>query len=76
MIRTIKTAAVNYLAKGCGNEIKSAVVVANNDEEVQRAVNKIEGKRNSTFILNIEYTTRKFEIDDKAFFANAKEITE
>ena len=76
MVRTVKIANVDYLVKGTGTEVKHAAVVANNDEEVQRALNKIEGKRNSVFILNVEYSARKYELDDKIFFHYAVEVKE
>lgn len=76
MVRTVKIANVEYLAKGKGNETRTAVVIANNDEEVQRALNKIEGKRNSAFILYTEYETRKYELEDEIFFKYAKVITD
>lgn len=76
MVRTVKIARVEYLTKGNGREVKVAVVVANNDEEVQRAINKIEGKRNSAFPLDIEYNTKKYELDDTIFFRYAKEVND
>ena len=71
MIRTVKVAKALIFVKTNGVCTQECVdVVANNEKEVQTHLNKIYG-RGKSFIQQIKWCERVYEMNDEFFFTNA-----
>ena len=73
MVRTVKTMKCDYITRG-DKEVKSKVVIANNEQEATTALSKMHGKKGCAFILGYEEHTVKYEMADEIFLANAKVV--
>ena len=76
MQRQVKYANVKFMVKENGKAVVySSSIIGNNEKEIQRYLNKKYGQ-NKTFILECEWKSKLYVLDEAIFFAYAKEVTE
>ena len=76
MQRQVKFAKVKFMVKENGKAVSyQSEIVGNNEKEIQRVLNKKYGQ-NKTFIIDCDWKTKLFVLDDEIFFKYAKEVTD